>query len=129
MVTDLKETAPKNYTQKTFLKNSILNAVILFKLVVKDFFKYFIFKIKPFSRYEFWCYLAASAVVSFFTGSILVLLSFAVPAYAHIAWFIFYVCIIISAVMSLRVFAGRLVNAKEYVSYVDLVPNKYKISK
>ena len=127
MVTDLKETAPKNYTQKTFLKNSILNAVILFKLVAKDFFKYFIFKIKPFSRYEFWCYLAASAVVSFFTGSILVLLSFAVPAYAHIAWFIFYVCIIISAVMSLRVFAGRLVNAKEYVSYVDLVPNKYKI--
>lgn len=127
MVTDLKETAPKNYTQKTFLKNSILNAVILFKLVAKDFFKYFIFKIKPFSRYEFWCYLAASAVVSFFTGSILVLLSFAVPAYAHIAWFIFYVCIIISAVMSLRVFAGRLINAKEYVFYVAIMPNKNKI--
>lgn len=127
MVTDLKETASKNYTQKIFLKNSLFNAVILFKLVAKDFFKYFIFKIKPFSRYEFWCYFAANLTALFFTGSVLILISFAVPVISSAAEFMFYVCVVITALMSLRVFAGRLINAKEYVSYVDLIPNKYKI--
>lgn len=127
MVTDLKETASKNYTQKIFLKHSLFNAVILFKLVAKDFFKYFIFKIKPFSRYEFWCYFAANLTALFFTGSVLILISFAVPAISSAAEFMFYVCVVITALMSLRVFAGRLINAKEYVSYVDLIPNKYKI--
>lgn len=127
MVTDLKETASKNYTQKIFLKHSLFNAVILFKLVAKDFFKYFIFKIKPFSRYEFWCYFAANLTALFFTGSVLILISFAVPAISSAAEFMFYVCVVITALMSLRVFAGRLKNAKEYVSYVDLIPNKYKI--
>lgn len=127
MVTDLKETASKNYTQKIFLKHSLFNAVILFKLVAKDFFKYFIFKIKPFSRYEFWCYFAANLTALFFTGSVLILISFAVPVISSAAEFMFYVCVVITALMSLRVFAGRLKNAKEYVSYVDLIPNKYKI--
>lgn len=127
MVTDLKETASKNYTQKIFLKHSLFNAVILFKLVAKDFFKYFIFKIKPFSRYEFWCYFAANLTALFFTGSVLILISFAVPVISSAAEFMFYVCVVITALMSLRVFAGRLINAKEYVSYVDLIPNKYKI--
>ena len=127
MVTDLKEIASKNYTQKIFLKHSLFNAVILFKLVAKDFFKYFIFKIKPFSRYEFWCYFAANLTALFFTGSVLILISFAVPIISSAAEFMFYVCVVITALMSLRVFAGRLINAKEYVSYVDLIPNKYKI--
>lgn len=127
MVTDLKETASKNYTQKIFFKHSLFNAVILFKLVAKDFFKYFIFKIKPFSRYEFWCYFAANLTALFFTGSVLILISFAVPIISSAAEFMFYVCVVITALMSLRVFAGRLINAKEYVSYVDLIPNKYKI--
>lgn len=127
MVTDLKETASKNYTQKIFLKHSLFNAVILFKLVAKDFFKYFIFKIKPFSRYEFWCYFAANLTALFFTGSVLILISFAVPVISSAAEFMFYVCVVITALMSLRVFAGRLINAKEYVSYVAIIPNKYKI--
>ncbi len=127
MVTDLKEAASKNYTQKIFLKHSLFNAVILFKLIAKDFFKYFIFKIKPFSRYEFWCYFAASLTVLFFTGSVLILISFAVPAISSAAEFMFYVCVVITALMSLRVFAGRLINAKDYISYVDIIPNKYKI--
>lgn len=127
MVTDLKETASKNYTQKIFLKHSLFNAVILFKLVAKDFFKYFIFKIKPFSRYEFWCYFAANLTALFFTGSVLILISFAVPVISSAAEFMFYVCVVITALMSLRVFAGRLKNAKEYVSYVAIMPNKNKI--
>lgn len=127
MVTDLNSAASKNYTQKVFLKHSLFNAVILLKLVAKDFFKYFIFKIQPFSRYEFWCYFAASLITLFFTGSVLILISFAVPVVASAAEFIFYICVILTALMSLRVFAGRLLNAKEYVSYVDLMPNKYKI--
>lgn len=127
MVTDLKEIALKNYTQKVFLKHSLLNAFILYKLVAKDFLKYFIFKIKPFSRYEFWCFLTASIIILFFTGSVLILISFAVPVFSAVAEFIFYVCAIFSASMTLRVFAGRLKNAKEYVSYVDLMPNKHKI--
>lgn len=127
MVTDLQETASKNYTQKVFLKHSIFNAVILFKLVTKDFFKYFIFNVKPFSRYEFWCYFTAGFIILFFTGSVLILISFAVPVISSAAEFIFYVYVIIASLMSLRVFAGRLKNAKEYVSYVDLMPNKNKI--
>ena len=127
MVTDLKETASKNYTQKGFLKHSLFNAVVLLKLVAKDFFKYFIFKIKPFSRYEFWCYFAASLTALFFTGSVLILIGFAVPVISSITEFIVYVCVIITVLMSLRVFAGRLINVKEYISYVDLIPNKYKI--
>lgn len=127
MVTDLKETASKTYTQKVFLKHSFFNAVILLKLTAKDFFKYFIFKVKPFSRYEFWCYFAASLTVLFFTGSVLILIGFAVPVISHVTEFIFYVCVIIAVLMSLRVFAGRLINAKKYVSYVDLMPNKYPI--
>ena len=127
MVTDLKEAASKNYTQKIFLKHSLFNAVILFKLVAKDFFKYFIFKIKPFSRYEFWCYFTASLTSLFFTGSVLILISFAVPVMSSAAEFIFYVCVVITALMSLRVFAGRLINVKEYVDYVSLIPNKQKL--
>ena len=127
MVTDIKEIASRTYTQKVFLKHSMLNAVILFKLVVKDFFKYFLFNIKPFSRYEFWCYFSANVVLLFFTGSVLTLISFAVPVFAPAGEFIFYIWIILSGLISLRVFAGRLINAKEYVFYVDLIPNKYKI--
>ena len=127
MVTDLKETASINYTQKVFLKHSFFNTIIIFKLVVKDFLKYFLFKIKPFSRYEAWCYFTASATILFFTGSVLILISFAVPVISPIAEFIFYVCVIISALMSLRVFAGRLINAKDYVDYVSLIPNKQKL--
>lgn len=127
MVTDIKEIASRNYTQKVFLRHSILNAFILFKLVIKDFFKYFIFKVKPVSRYEFWCYFAANMTLLFFTGSVLTLISFAVPVFTSAAEFIFYVWIILSGLISLRVFAGRLINAKEYVFYVDLIPNKYKL--
>lgn len=127
MVTDLKETASINYTQKVFLKHSFFNTIIIFKLVVKDFLKYFLFKIKPFSRYEAWCYFTASATILFFTGSVLILISFAVPVISPIAEFIFYVCVIISALMSLRVFAGRLINTKDYVDYVSLIPNKQKL--
>lgn len=126
MATDLKAFATKNYTQKVFFKHSLLNAVILFKLVAKDFLKYFIFKVKPVSRYEFWCYFSASLTLLFFTGSVLMLISFAVPLFTPIAEVIFYLCVILSALMSLRVFAGRLINAKEYVLYVALPPNKYK---
>ena len=90
MVTDIKEIASRTYTQKVFLKHSILNTVILFKLVVKDFFKYFLFNIKPFSRYEFWCYFSANVVLLFFTGSVLTLISFAVPVFAPAGEFIFY---------------------------------------
>ena len=113
MVTDLKETASINYTQKVFLKHSFFNTIIIFKLVVKDFLKYFLFKIKPFSRYEAWCYFTASATILFFIFFVLILISFAVPVISPIAEFIFYVCVIISALMSLRVFAGRLINAKD----------------
>lgn len=127
MVTDLKEIASRNYTQKVFFKHSLLNAFILYKLVAKDFLKYFLFKIKPFSRYEFWCFIAANIVVLFFTGSVLILISFAVPVSASAGEFIFYLFVVFSALMSLRVFAGRLMNAKEYVSYVDLMPNNNKI--
>lgn len=127
MVTDIKEIASRTYTQKVFLKHSILNAVILFKLVVKDFFKYFLFNIKPFSRYEFWCYFFANVVLLFFTGSVLTLISFAVPVFTPAGEFIFYIWIILSGLISLRVFAGRLKNAKEYVSYVAIMPNKNKI--
>ena len=123
----MKETASINYTQKVFLKHSFFNTIIIFKLVVKDFLKYFLFKIKPFSRYEAWCYFTASATILFFTGSVLILISFAVPVISPIAEFIFYVCVIISALMSLRVFAGRLINAKDYVDYVSLIPNKQKL--
>lgn len=127
MVTDFKEAVSTNYTQKVFLKHSLFNAVILFKLVAKDFFKYFLFNIKPFSRYEFWCYISAGFIALFFTGSVLTLIIFAVPAVSSIAEFIFYVCIVVMLFMSLRVFAGRLKNAKEYVSYVAIMPNKNKI--
>ena len=79
MVTDLSRIAARDLNQKVFIKHSILNSFILFKLVLKDFFKYFLFNVTPFSRYEFWCYFFASIIILFFSGSVLILVSFAVP--------------------------------------------------
>ena len=127
MVTDLSRIAARDLNQKVFIKHSILNSFILFKLVLKDFFKYFLFKVTPFSRYEFWCYFFASIIILFFSGSVLLLVSFAVPFLRPVLEFIFYSLIIFFALMHMRVYAGRLINVKEYVVYVDLLPGRHKI--
>ena len=53
------------------MKLDIINLSVMVdnKLVLKDFFKYFLFKVTPFSRYEFWCYFFASIIILFFQGA------------------------------------------------------------
>ena len=127
MVTDLSRIAARDLNQKVFIKHSILNSFILFKLVLKDFFKHFLFNVTPFSRYEFWCYFFSNVIILFFSGSVLLLVSFAVPFLRPVFEFIFYSLIIFFAFMHMRVYAGRLINVKEYVVYVDLLPSSSKI--
>ena len=42
-----------SYNQKQFFKNSILNSVIIYRYIIKDYFKYFLSSLSPLSRYEF----------------------------------------------------------------------------
>ncbi len=125
MVTDLKEVATENLPQTNFFKNSFLNAFIIFQLSIKDFFKYFLFQIKPFSRYEFWCFIFACITVIFVSASFLSLISFAIPVFKPVAEAVFYICVVLTAFISLRVYAGRLKNVKEYISYIDLLPSNH----
>lgn len=116
---------PDNFTQKIFFKHSFLNAFMLLKLFIIDFFKYFLSNIKSVSRYEFWFYFFANIVVLIIVASVLILISIALPFLSFVAKCIFYMILILSALISFRVYAGRLLNVKKYVLYVKVFSSKY----
>ena len=68
------------HTQKQFLKNSILNSVIIYKHVVKDYFKYFLGSLSPLSRYEFWCFIFALFSTILIVSSLLYFIYIIFPA-------------------------------------------------
>ena len=60
-----------SYNQKQFFKNSILNSVIIYRYIIKDYFKYFLSSLSPLSRYEFWCFIFSLFISTVILSSLL----------------------------------------------------------
>lgn len=121
---DISAILADDYTQKQFFKNSIFNSIIIFKNIVLDYFKYFLFNLSPLSRYEFWCFsvfVTISMIVLFAFFSIITL---TFPASKIYVFTLFYIYVFIIVNIAIRVFASRLVSVQMYIEQIEPVQNK-----
>lgn len=114
----------EEYTQKQFFKDSVLNSFILFKHMVLDYFKNFIFSLTPVSRYEFWCFSIFTFISIVILSSLTIIISIAVPFIKLYVYGILYLYIFIIVNIAVRVYASRLVSVKKYINQVETVENK-----
>lgn len=114
------------HTQKQFLKNSILNSVIIYKHVVKDYFKYFLGSLSPLSRYEFWCFIFALFSTILIVSSLLYFIYIIFPAAKLYIDIIFYSYIFLTLNISVRAFACRIISVQIYLDNIKSNIKHYK---
>lgn len=105
-------------TQKQFLKNSILNSVIIHKYLIKDYFKYYLHNLSPLSRYEFWCFVLSLFGSTAILSSLLYFVYTLVPAAKLFADIILYSYVVFALNISVRAFACRIISVKLYLSNI-----------
>ena len=105
-------------TQKQFLKNSILNSVIIYKYLIKDYFKYYLHNLSPLSRYEFWCFIFSLFGSTAILSSLLYFVYTLVPAAKLFADIIFYSYVVFALNISVRAFACRIISVQLYLSNI-----------
>lgn len=103
------------YIQKKFLKNSVLNTVIIYKYIVKDYFKYFPGKLSPLSRYEFWCFIFAFFGTAAILSSLLYFIYTLIPSYKLYCDIILYAYVLFAFNVSVRAFACRIISVQQYL--------------
>ena len=106
-------------TQKQFLKNSILNSVIIYKYLIKDYFKYYLRNLSPLSRYEFWCFIFSLFGSTAILSSLLYFVYTLVPAAKLFADIIFYSYVVFALNISVRAFACRIISVQLYLSNIN----------
>ena len=121
---DINAILSEDYTQKQFFENSILNSIIIFKNIVLDFFKYFLFYLSPLSRYEFWCFSVFMAVTIIVLFALVSIITITFPASKIYIFTLFYMYVFIVINIAIRVFASRLLSVKMYINHVEQVQNK-----
>lgn len=102
-------------TQKQYFKNSILNSIILYKSIIKDYFKYFLFNLSPLSRYEFWCFTAFSIFSVIFLSSFLFFIYSTVPEIKVYTDAVFFIYIFFILNVFIRAAAARIISVKFYL--------------
>lgn len=102
-------------TQKQYFKNSILNSIILYKSIIKDYFKYFLFNLSPLSRYEFWCFTAFSIFSIIFLSSFLFFIYSVVPEVKVYTDAVFFIYIFFILNVSVRAAAARIISVRHYL--------------
>lgn len=121
---DISAILSEDYTQKQFFENSILNSIIIFKNIVLDYFKYFLFYLSPLSRYEFWCFSVFTAVTIIVLFAFVSIITITFPASKIYIFILFYMYVFIVINIAIRVFASRLLSVKMYINHVEQVQNK-----
>lgn len=121
---DISAILSEDYTQKQFFENSILNSIIIFKNIVLDYFKYFLFYLSPLSRYEFWCFSVFMAVTIIVLFALVSIITITFPASKIYIFTLFYMYVFIVINIAIRVFASRLLSVKMYINHVEQVQNK-----
>lgn len=121
---DISAILSEDYTQKQFFENSILNSIIIFKNIVLDYFKYFLFYLSPLSRYEFWCFSVFAAVTIIVLFAFVSIITITFPASKIYIFTLFYMYVFIVINIAIRVFASRLLSVKMYINHVEQVQNK-----
>ena len=121
---DINAILSEDYTQKQFFENSILNSIIIFKNIVLDYFKYFLFYLSPLSRYEFWCFSVFMAVTIIVLFALVSIITITFPASKIYIFTLFYMYVFIVINIAIRVFASRLLSVKMYINHVEQVQNK-----
>lgn len=124
---DINAILSEDYTQKQFFENSILNSIIIFKNIVLDYFKYFLFYLSPLSRYEFWCFSVFAAVTIIVLFAFVSIITITFPALKIYIFTLFYMYVFIVINIAIRVFASRLLSVKMYINHVEQVQNKIPI--
>lgn len=124
---DINAILSEDYTQKQFFENSILNSIIIFKNIVLDYFKYFLFYLSPLSRYEFWCFSVFAAVTIIVLFAFVSIITITFPASKIYIFTLFYMYVFIVINIAIRVFASRLLSVKMYINHVEQVQNKIPI--
>lgn len=124
---DISTVFSEDYTQKQFFKNSILNSIIIFKNIVLDFFRYFIFNLSPLSRYEFWCFTVFTAVSIIILFSLATVITITFPLSKIYISIIFYLYIFFIFNIAIRVFASRLLSVRQYTYHIEVMQNKIGI--
>ncbi|MCI6474943.1 MAG: hypothetical protein MSA07_04510 [Mucispirillum sp.] len=112
-------------TQKQYFKNSILNSIILYKSIIKDYFKYFLFNLSPLSRYEFWCFTAFSIFSIIFLSSFLFFIYSAVPEVKVYTDAVFFIYIFFILNVSVRAAAARIISVRHYLYNFNYDNNNY----
>lgn len=102
-------------THKQYFKNSILNSIILYKSIIKDYFKYFLFNLSPLSRYEFWCFTAFSIFSIIFLSSFLFFIYSVVPEVKVYTDAVFFIYIFFILNVSVRAAAARIISVRHYL--------------
>ena len=102
-------------TQKHYFKNSILNSIILYKSIIKDYLKYFLFNLSPLSRYEFWCFTIISIFSVILLSSLLFFIYSAVPKIKVYTDAVFFIYIFFIFNVSIRAAAARIISVKFYL--------------
>lgn len=114
----------QSYTQRDFFKNSLLNSYIIFRNIVKDYFKHFLFNLTPMSRYEYWCFIFMMIVNILMTVSILSLIYIAFPSSKMYLQVIFYVVLFAYVNIGMRATSSRLISVKNYISSIPVMENQ-----
>ncbi len=107
-----------SYNQKQFFKNSILNSVIIYRYIIKDYFKYFLSSLSPLSRYEFWCFIFSLFISTVILSSLLFFVYTLFPAAKLFADIIFYSYVFFAFNVSVRAFACRIISVQQYLSNI-----------
>lgn len=107
------------YTQKQFLKNSILNSVIIYKYIIKDYFKHFLGSLYPLSRYEFWCFILSLFGSTVILASILYFVYTLFPSAALYVDIVFFSYVFFAFNVSIRAFACRIISIQRYLSSIN----------
>lgn len=107
-----------SYNQKQFFKNSILNSVIIYRYIIKDYFKYFLSSLSPLSRYEFWCFIFSLFISTVILSSLLFFVYTLFPAAKLFADIIFYSYVFFAFNVSVRAFACRIISVQMYLNNI-----------
>ena len=110
-------------TQKHYFKNSILNSIILYKSIIKDYLKYFLFNLSPLSRYEFWCFTIISIFSVILLSSLLFFIYSAVPKIKVYTDAVFFIYIFFIFNVSIRAAAARIISVKFYLYSLNYEKN------
>lgn len=115
-----------SYTQKQFFKNSILNSIIVYKCIIKDYFKYFLSNLSPLSRYEFWCFIFSLFISAVIFSSLLFFINILFPDVELFTDIIFYSYIIFVFNVSVRAFACRIISVQMYLNNINAAIKHHK---